>query len=218
MGSEPVRLWSSLRCLLDRAARRTWQPCRTEAAREAALPSRPGPDRHVSVSNQAEQQIHHLHQIKIDPERIYALEGDVSAMKATQQNTACNKKAASSLWLPSEQPPNFQGNAASTPTHQACQLFLLQHAGGGCWEVQILVLCYVTLAWAQVHLKMRRNAEGHKAISEMKAGGRTRDAEGHRLWTAAMPLQTDWTERQQVGAEADNREALMNHHRAQLWV
>lgn len=54
---------------------------------------------------------------------------------------------------------------------QACELFLLQCACEGfCWEVQILVLCYVTLAWAQVHLKMRRNAEGHKAISEIKAG------------------------------------------------
>lgn len=63
---ERVRLWSSLRCLLDHVACGTWQPCRTEAVRKAALPSRPRPDRHTSVSNQAEQQIHHLHQIKID--------------------------------------------------------------------------------------------------------------------------------------------------------
>lgn len=69
-----------------------------------------------------------------------------------------------------------------------------------------------------MHLKMRRNAKGHKAISEMKAGGRNHDAEGHRLRTAAPPPQTDWTDWEQVGAEVDNGEVLMNHHRARLWV
>lgn len=64
-----------------------------------------------------------------------------------------------------------RSQCAHTWTVQACQLILLQSACGGfCWEVQILVLCYVTLAWAQVHLKMRRNAKRHKAISEIKAG------------------------------------------------
>lgn len=64
-----------------------------------------------------------------------------------------------------------RSQCAQTWAVQACELFLLQRASEGfCREVQILVLCYVTLAWAQVHLKMRRNAKGHKAISEIKAG------------------------------------------------
>lgn len=65
-----------------------------------------------------------------------------------------------------------RSHCAQTWAVQAGELFLLQRGWEGFrWEVQILVLCCVPLAWAQVHLKMRTNAEGRKAISEMKATG-----------------------------------------------
>lgn len=113
-------------------------------------------------------------------------------MKVTQLNTTCNKRAGSSLWLPSEQPAREM--QPKRPDMSSSSMLALPAAT---WlgEVNILVLCSV--GWAQVHLKMRKNAEGHKAISEMKARGwwwwwGNHDAEGHRL-----QQETDWMEREE---------------------
>lgn len=112
------------------------------------------------------------------PKRIYAWEREVSAVKATQLNTACNKKGwfqVTAAIRTATQQLAKRSQRAQTWALQACELFLLQRGWEGfCLEMWIVVLRCVTLVWAQVHGKMRRNAEGQKAISKMKAGGRGR--------------------------------------------
>lgn len=178
----------------------TWQPCRTEAVREAALPSRPGPDRHSSVSYQAEQQIHHLHQIEIDQRGSMHGSGKCLPWKLRSWTLPAIKRLVPGYGCHPDSHPTISETQPTRP--DLSEPFLLQRGWEGfCLEVWIVVLRCGTLVWAQVHGKMRRNAEGHKAISKTKAGGgRNRDAEGHRLRTGALPPQTswmDWTGREQ---------------------
>lgn len=188
----------------------TWQPCRTEAVREAMLPSRPGPDRHSSVSLQAEQQIHHLHQIKIDQRGSMHGSGKCLSWKLRSWTLPAINRLVPGYGCHPAATQQFAKHSqrAQTWAIQARELFLLQR---GWEEVWIVVLRCVTLVWAQVHGKMRRNAEGHKAISKTKVGGRNHDAEGHRLRTGAPPPQTswkDWTGREQKSTTG--RHSLIN--------
>lgn len=149
------------------------------------------------------------------PKRIYAWEREVSAVKATQLNTACNKKAASRLWLPSGSHPTISETQPSRPdlSSSSTQSFSCCNVVGR--------RCCAVLHWSE-HRCMAKWEETPKDTKRYLKRKRGRGEESWR-WrsptpnrSAAITDQLDGLDR--TRAEVDNREALINQHWAWLWV
>lgn len=130
----------------------------------------------TSVSNQADQQIRHLHQIKIDQRESMHKSGTCPPWKLRSRTLPAIKRLVPVYgWNPNSHPAVTETQPLRPDMSSSSRRALPAATWLGGVSLRgpnfSVVLCYVPLAWAQVHLKMRTNAEGRKAISEMKATG-----------------------------------------------